>query len=326
MKAIVFNSAGDFDKVLNLTEVPVPEPCENEVRIRVHASPINPADILFINGKYRLKPLFPQIAGLEGAGIIDKLGENVNLPIGSLVAFRHKNVWAEYVVVPVEKVVVLPSDFPIEKACQFSLNPITAYALLDEATVKTDDDWILLTAGNSAVSKLIFQFAKQKNVKTIAVSRNRDDFSELNSLGATATITDDLANIENLVNEITKEKGVKCVLDAVGGELITKLINTISPFGKLVSYGLFSNENVTYHNSSIIFRNIIIKGFGIDNWLNEITEKKYKETIDELITTLANPGFKMPVAAKYPISDFTKALKKFINTRNGKIMLIADID
>ncbi|MCB9000188.1 MAG: zinc-dependent alcohol dehydrogenase family protein [Bacteroidales bacterium] len=326
MKAIVFNSTGDFDKVLNLTEVPIPEPAENEVRIKVQASPINPADILFINGKYRLKPVLPQIAGLEGAGIIDKLGEKVNMKIGSLVAFRDKNIWAEYVVVPANKLVVLPPDFPVEKACQFSLNPITAYALLDEANVRTEDEWILLTAGNSSVSKLIIQFAKLNNIKTIAVARNSDNFSELDSLGATAIITDDFANIEHRVNEITKGKGVKCVLDAVGGELISKLIKTISPFGKLISYGLISNENVTYHNSSIIFRNITIKGFGIDNWLNETTKNNYKDTIDVLISILINPGFIMPVAAKYPLTEYKKAFEKYIHTRNGKILLIASFD
>ena len=322
MKAIVFDHPGDFDKVLSLKEVPVPEPGENEVRIKVLASPINPADILFVNGKYRVKPLFPQIAGLEGAGIIDKLGTGANLPVGALVAFRHKKVWAEYVVVPVEKITLLPADFPIEKACQFSLNPVTAYALLDEGNLKNEDEWLLLTSGNSAVSKLIIQLAKMKNYKTIAVTRRSGDFAGLKALGATATILDDPANIENTISEITEGKGVKCILDAVGGDLISRLLKTISQYGKLVSYGLLSAENVTYHNSDIIFRNITIKGFGIDNWLSEISETRRKEVIGDLIQIMKNTDFKQPVAATFKFADFDKSFEKFKNTRDGKIILI----
>ncbi len=322
MRAIVFNNTGEPGEVLGLAEVPVPEPGKNEVRIRVLASPLNPADILFVNGKYRIKPSFPQIAGLEGAGIIDELGENVNLPPATLVAFRHKNVWAEYTVIPIEKIIVLPNGFSIDKASQFSLNPITAFALLEEANIKTDDDWLLLTAGNSAVSKQIIQFAQLKNIKTITVTRSSDDFSELKTLGVTATLTDDLENIEEVVNEITNGKGVKCVLDAVGGELINRLIKSISQFGKLISYGLISKDAVSYHNSTIIFRNITIKGFGIDQWLSEISETKYKETIDALISILKNPDFKLPVAAKFTLAEFAKAFGKFQQTRNGKIILM----
>jgi len=323
MKAIVFDQAGKPEQVLALKEIPIPEPGENEVRVRLLASPINPADILFIAGRYRIQPSFPQVAGLEGAGIVDKCGNGVKLLKGVLVAFRNRNVWAEFVIVPVAKITQLPFDFPIEKACQFSLNPVTAYALLSEANV-SGKEWLLLTAGNSAVSKMIIQMAGLRNLKVISISRSERDFAELKSLGATATLTDDIENISKSVQEITNGKGVKCVLDSIGGKLITELIKNLAPFGKLVSYGVISSENVDYHNSNLVFKNITIKGFGVDAWLSDLAAEKRTETFDHLISMLENPLFQMPVAARYRFEEFRSAIVDFANAKSGKVVFIPD--
>jgi NADPH:quinone reductase-like Zn-dependent oxidoreductase len=139
MKAVVFKNSGDPIKVLEIQEMPLPEPKDNEVRVKIIASPINPADFLFIKGLYRIKPKFTQVAGLEGVGIIEKVGKNVSLELNTLIAFRHRNVWAEYAIIPIEKITPLPADFPIEKASQFSSNPMTAFALIEESSVKSNE-------------------------------------------------------------------------------------------------------------------------------------------------------------------------------------------
>ena len=69
MKAVVFEKVGTPYDVLQVQEVPMPEPATGEVRVKMLSSPINPADMLFISGKYRIKPQFPQITGLEGVGM-----------------------------------------------------------------------------------------------------------------------------------------------------------------------------------------------------------------------------------------------------------------
>ena len=75
-------------------------------------------------------------------------GGDDDYPINGLVAFRHKNVWSEYVSIPKTKVILLPNNFPVEKAAQLSLNPITAWALLEEINAK-ENEWIILSAGHS---------------------------------------------------------------------------------------------------------------------------------------------------------------------------------
>jgi hypothetical protein len=114
---------------------------------------VNPGDFLFIENLYPepKKPVFPgQIAGSHGAGVVVKVGQHVTLEVGTVVAFSYYNAWAEYAAVPEEWLIPLPSDCPIEVVAQF-VNPITAWDLLKDAAVQPGD-WLVLTAGNSAVS------------------------------------------------------------------------------------------------------------------------------------------------------------------------------
>src|SRR5882757_4092386 len=143
MKTIVFNTTGKAEEVLELIQKETPVPGDHEVLVKMAASPINPSDLFFIQGTYRFKPSFPdQTAGFEGAGIVERAGREVSIAPGTLVAFFYKQAWAEYVVLPAKDLAVLPPDFPIEKAAQFSLNPFTAWGLLDAAQ-PLGGEWML---------------------------------------------------------------------------------------------------------------------------------------------------------------------------------------
>jgi NADPH2:quinone reductase len=102
MKALVFREKGKAEDVLRLVEVTLAPPEPNEVVVKTIASAINPNDFMFVEKQYRLMPIFPQIAGFEGCGILVDHNGNHEIPVGSLVSFRHKNVWGEYVHVPKE--------------------------------------------------------------------------------------------------------------------------------------------------------------------------------------------------------------------------------
>ncbi len=324
MKAITFEKAGTPEQVLQINNVPIPTPGDNEVLVRILASPINPADLLFISGRYRVSPDFPQIAGLEGVGIIEKVGKNQNYETGTLVAFRHKGVWAEYALIPVDRLIILPKNFPIEKGSQLALNPITAYALLEQANIRTSE-WLLLTAANSAISKIIIQLAKIKEINTIAVVRNDDETSVLQNIGATEVVTTQSDNIVREILDITSGRGVTCLLDAVGGPLLSALMEVMASNGQIISYGLMDAANVTYHNSAVIFKNLTIKGFGIDAWLEKNAEKKYG-AFNFLINTIAADDFEMPIAAKFSFGDYQQAFDLYKSrTNHGKILLTNSI-
>ncbi|MDI9258167.1 zinc-dependent alcohol dehydrogenase family protein [Flavobacterium sp. YZ-48] len=322
MNALQFSETGTPDTVLQLTKISIPEPGPNEIRIKVRASPINPADLLFIQGTYRQKPVFPQTAGLEGTGIIDKVGPGVARAKGQLVAFRHKGAWAEYVILPLDKIIELPGDFPLEKACQMALNPITAYALLKETKLKRND-WLVVTAGNSAIAQIIVQLAQLKKINTILVVRSwsQNDDEYLKKLGAKAVLESNSKDLADRIVKLTNAEGINSIVDAVGGDITNILLNTLKPGGMMITYGLLSNEKVSFHNSEIIFKNITIKGFGVDYWLNTLTTKELLKMHSFLTTTIGKPNFIMPAVKKYNAKKIQSALQDYKTHRNGKIVL-----
>lgn len=320
MKAIILNKAESGKDVLSVIDAEIPICRENEVLIRMIKSPINPADILFIKGKYRQKPTPCQIVGFEGVGIVEETSFNNNRLKGKLVAFRHQNTWAEYVAIPFDKLTVLPDDFPIDKACQFSLNPLTAQALIHESGVKYED-WLVLTAGASSVSRLIVQLTKGLGIRIISIVRDSKDIEPLKSLGADVVLkTDD--NVQEMIPALIGRGNLQAVIDSVGGAQTSGLIKIISQNGRLLLYGLQSKDNVTFHNSDIIFKNLTISGFGIDDWLSKQSIESVLQLKQNLINRIKDEDFIMPVDSQWQFSDFKKAFEQIESENlNGKVLL-----
>jgi NADPH2:quinone reductase len=319
MKALYFEQTGDAQNVLSLKQFDKPTPQTNHVIVKLLAGNINPSDFFFISGTYRFKPEFPQIAGFEGAGVIDSVGNGVNLPVGTLVAFFSKNAWAEYATIPQEDVIVLPHDFPVDKAGQFSLNPITAWGLLERVAIKAGD-WLLLTAGNSVVSKLLIQIAKLRNINVIATVRDTKTTATLTAYGAHVINVSDADLVES-VQQITEGKGVNAALDAVGGKTGTDVIKCLQPGGKLIIYSRLSADPVQFHNSDVLYKNLSISGFGIRSYLESKTAEQKRDIIQSLIKIIGAPEFKMEVAASYPLDDYKEAIKAVAEAKQeGKVL------
>lgn len=320
MRALIFNQTGAPGDVLEVRDINLPQPGKGEVTVKMLASPINPADFLFINGVYRIKPEFPQIAGFEGCGIVTDNGGAGTMPNGTLVAFRHKNAWSELVNVPIDKIVPLPDSFPVEKAAQLSLNPLTAWAVLEQSRAGAGD-WLVLSAGTSAVSKLIIQFAKKKGIKTIVIVREQSQTELLLSLGASAVIPDnDLEQIARQIEAAASGARICSFIDAVGGDLATKVIPVIGTNGTVICYGLISNKNVAYHNADIIFKLITIEGFGIDKWMAGKTRMQLGSIWEQIIARVGEPGFIMQTAGQYAPEEYVAALKESRTTSTGKVL------
>lgn len=320
MKALIFNEPGNPEEVLEYSEIDKPVPGPNEVLVHVLGSPIHPADLMFIKGKYRYKPEFPQTAGLEGAGIIEAAGDNTRTPPGTLVAFSARRAWAEYITLPELELIILPENFPVEKSIQFCLNPFTAWGLLDVSGTQSGD-WLLLTAGNSAVSKVIIQLARLRNIRTIAVVRNIRQTEALKNIGANAVLSSDDQNIDDEIKGLTGGEGVNAALEAVGGETGTMVLRNTAPFGRVIIYGLLEDEPVKYFNSQFIFRNLILRGFGIRGYLQSQTKQQREDMLSVLIKEMGKPGFRLPVDGEYSPEKFKEALtENSMKNREGKVI------
>jgi NADPH2:quinone reductase len=318
MEAIIFGRVGEPADVLRHTEVAVP--ADNQVLVKVVARPIHPADLAFIRGQYRARPQFPQAAGLEGAGVVVKSPANAPFPIGTRVAFRYPGSWAEYAAVPPERLIEIPADIPDDVACQISLNPITAWALLDEARVSAGD-WIMLTAATSTVSNLIAAIAKQRGVNVIGIVRGAAADGSARSL-ASHVISISEPDLPGALSAIAGDRRIAALLDSVGGSNTPKLFQALAPGARIIAYGVQDREPAAVTNAMLIYSNLIWKGFGIDRWLSEFSDDRRARMIQELWSMVRDRTLTLPVASKHRLGQFRDALAADARSgRAGKVLL-----
>jgi NADPH2:quinone reductase len=329
MKAVVFDRIGSPADVLQLREVPVPEIGDHDVLIKMVAASVNPGDFLFIENLYPepKKPVFPgQIAGNHGTGVVVRAGQKVGFKAGTLVAFSYYNTWAEYAAVPVEWLIPLPAQFPIEVAAQF-VNAITAWDLLEESAVQPGG-WLALTAGNSAVSTMVLNFAKLRKINVISIVRTRQDPLDLKAWRAAEVI--ELGKLSTglgeRVAEITKQKGVNAVIDCVGGAMASDLIRSLALGGQFVIYGGFSPEKFQLHNFDVLMKGAGIKSY-IYRYFFSPPRADDRGFLDEIAGISAGPEFNVRIGGVHALGDFKTAIAEtWDRPESGKrILKMADL-
>jgi NADPH:quinone reductase-like Zn-dependent oxidoreductase len=156
---------------------------------------------------------------------------------------------------------VAASVNPGDVAAQF-VNPITAWDLLREAAVQPGD-WLALTAGNSAVSTMVLNFAKLKKVNVISIVRTAHEQLNLKEWGAAEVV--ELSKLPKglaeEIAEITDQNGVNAVIDCVGGPIASELIRSLSNGGQFLIYGGFSSEKFQLHSFDLLMKGARIKPY-----------------------------------------------------------------
>lgn len=145
-------------------------------------SPVNPADINTIQGKYPSKPTLPAVPGNEGVGEIIDLGSNVeNLKIGDRVVPNASNIgtWRTEGIYKSDDLMKIPKDIGTVEASMLNVNPCTAYRMLKDFVQLNSGDTVIQNGGNSAVGQLVTQLCKIWNYKNVSVVRDRSDISDL---------------------------------------------------------------------------------------------------------------------------------------------------
>lgn len=320
MKALLFEQPGKPLEALTIKDIEQPTPGKGEVLVKVSKANIIPADIMFIQGMYGLQPELPQIAGFEATGRIEKIGDEVPLPVGIDVIFTATGTWAEYVCVDARSVIPKPKDMPDEVACQAFVNPLTAFGMLQEANLAAGD-WLLLTAANSAFSKLVIQLASERDIQVIGTVRNDDQKQPLLDLGAKHVINSENENVYKEVKKATDGTFIKAAFDAVGGPLGDKVLNVLQSNGQLFIYGALSLQPIPVNSGLMIFKNLHIKGFWLSNWLMSLSKDERNKVIPKVLGLLTQQSLKTNVEAEYPLEDFAKAIAHMEKPgRSGKIL------
>ncbi|AUD05272.1 zinc-dependent alcohol dehydrogenase family protein [Spirosoma pollinicola] len=321
MKSIIFTQAGKPVDVLKPTDIALPEPGPKEVRIKVIAAPINPSDIMFVQNMYGIRPQFPSGVGFEGVGIVDALGEGVEMQTGIRVSFTSVGTWSEYAIAHQRSLIPVPEAMPDEVAAQLFVNPFTAYAMVQDSGVP-EGGWLMLTAVGSAFGKLVIQLCAMRGIKTIGTVRRDDMNDELTALGLTEVINTETENLAARVKQITDGVGVACVLDAVGGHTATEAFKCLAKGGTMLIYGLMSLQDPILNAGLMIFRELTVKGFWLTDWMRRVDSHTRQDVAQNVIELLTSGKIQLPVEASYPLDQIAEAIDHADRPgRRGKILL-----
>jgi NADPH:quinone reductase-like Zn-dependent oxidoreductase len=290
MKAAIFNDFGPPAEVLQVRDVPLPEPGREMVRVRLLMSPINPSDLLYVHGVYPMKAALPATPGFEGVGVIDKAGPGWMKVIRGLRPGRRvvaiNNVsgnWQEYAIIPARQAIPIPSFLTDEQAATFFVNPASAFVMVRHLLKVPQGAWLLQTAAGSALGRMVIRLGKQFGFKTINVVRRREQIEELTKLGGDAVICTEEESVPTKVRALTGGSGVRYALDAVGGRTGTQAVESLGRGGKLVVYGALAMEPMVIPSRLLLTNNKKLEGF----WLSEWSQRQGVVTLLRLFRDVA---------------------------------------
>lgn len=325
MRSLRFSQFGPPADVLSLEEMPLPEPREGQVRIRLTHRPINPADLLTVTGQYGRLPPLPATPGGEGTGVIDALSPGMSgLEIGQRVIPLGPSggTWAEYVLADAARLLPVPESVSDQTAAQFVVNPVTAWVMLEEVLALEAGDWLLQTAAGSTLGRVVLQIAQLRGYKTVNLVRRAEQTEELLRLGADAVFSTSEKNLVEHVRALTGGSGVTGVIDAVGGATGSLALQCLRPGGTMLVYGMLSEEPLPLHSGEMLFRGLTVSGFWLSHWFRTTPVANVTGTLASLLGHMAAGHLVPPVEAEYDLSDFAAALAHAQQPgRQGKVLL-----
>ncbi|MEM6986358.1 MAG: zinc-dependent alcohol dehydrogenase family protein [Pseudomonadota bacterium] len=319
MKQAFYEQHGHAPDVVSIREVAAQPLTPGQSRVKILRSPINPSDIAQIAGQYGLQPPLPAPAGMEGIGeIIEVCGEGH--PVGTLVLLADPpGAWVTERVFPTAALVpVPPAD--IDQLSMLTVNPATAYLLLSSYVDLKPKDWIIQSAGNSAVGRYITQLAKARGIRVASVVRRESALNHVLEAGSDAAFVDGDDLVERVADAL--DTAPVLAIDAVAGETFGRLASTLAHSGVAVSYGGMSGEPLRIPDEAIIFNNVSVRGFWLVNWLTTASADEMARVYGELTELVLQGQLNAPVDKVFALDDIGDALSHCVaGGRDGKVLL-----
>lgn len=311
---------------LEVVEKNTPVLGHDEVFVIMHAASCNPSDIAFIQGGYNIVKTLPAVPGFEGSGtIIESSLDNKDLIGKKVSCFIQDDIdgtWAEYFKLKKSDFIILSEDMDLDQAACFSVNPLTAYALVEIAKARHSKA-IVQNAAGGQVPLLVRQLAKAKGIKTIDIVRKSETAEKLKTEGEEYVIIEQEKDFPEKLKQLANELKATTAFDAVAGPLSARIINAMPSGSEMVVYGGLSNKQISDINPmDIIFRNKLISGFNLVKWKGELPPFEFIKIIDELQQLFIKGELKTNIQGEFEINDIVQGLKTYLgNMSNGKVLI-----
>jgi NADPH2:quinone reductase len=321
MKAILIKQTGG-PEVLQLADMPVPQPKPNEAVVKLAASGVNFIDVYQREGRYKVA--LPFVPGQEGAGVVTAIGPDVkSLKPGDHVAWTSiLGSYAEYAVVPADRVVHVPQGVSDQQAAAAMLQGMTAHYLIYDTFPLKRGQTALVHAAAGGVGRLLVQMAHNIGARVIATASTEEKAKLAQEAGADEVIRYMQTDFEVETKRLTGGGGVDVVYDGVGKTTFEKGLNVLRPRGMMVLFGGSSGAVPPFDPIQLSQKGSL--------YLTRPTLNQYIASTEELqarsaavFMMIAEGKLQLRIAHTYPLADAAKAHRDLEGRATaGKLLLI----
>lgn len=325
MKAVVIARAGG-PEVLEIRKREAPEPGPGQIRVRVHTSALNRADLLQRRGGYAAPPGAPEdISGLEYAGEVDALGPGAGLwAAGSRVmGIVGGGGHAEYVCVHEREAMRVPHNLSWEEAGAVPEAFMTAYdAMFRQLDVQMGDR-LLIHAVGSGVGTAAVQLARAASVKTLGTSRTEAKLRRALEIGLDVAIDSSAeGSWRNRVESATEGEGVSAILDLVGGAFLEDNLRVLAPRGRAIVVGTVAGSSARLDLGLLLRKRLTLLGTVLRSRPVEEKIALARDFSDSVLPLFASGRVRAIVDRTYSFEEIRTAHAQMeANDSFGKIVL-----
>jgi NADPH2:quinone reductase len=313
MRAIQQRAFGG-PEVLELVDLPVPEPDDGQVLIRVARAGMNFADTHQRRNEYLAAQELPLVPGTEVAGVREDTGERV-------VALTGSGGYAEYAVAPAALTFPIPDDVDDATALALLVQGLTAWHLYRTSARVMPGETVVVVAGAGGVGSLAVQLGRPMGagrvIATASTQAKRDLALEL---GADAAVDGTPEGLKDRLIEANLGRQVDVVFEMAGDGVFDACLAALAPFGRLVAYGIASGEGNELHTRKLMGRSRAVVGFWLMHCLGR--PAMVDEALADLYARAARGELRAVVGATYPLSAAAQAQTDLAERRTtGKVLL-----
>jgi NADPH:quinone reductase-like Zn-dependent oxidoreductase len=324
VKALWHEAHGEPRDVLRFVEHAPEAPGPGEVVIRMEAAAMHIADVRTVQGALGLAKPLPRAPGYEGVGRVARVGAGVTRwrvgdrafpPIGS-------GTFREEVRVAADAALPAPEGDAAQLAF-LTVNPPTAWCLLEDFVPLAAGDWVVQNCANSNVGRYLAVLARLRGVRTVNVVRRPDSVDELRALGGDVVLVDG-PDLAARVRAVTGGAAIRLGIDAVAGAGTQRIAECLADGGRVVCYGAMSQQPCALDFYFLLFRDVSLCGFSTTRQMATRAPEAQRALYARLAGLVADGTLEARIAAEYDLAHGVEAFEHALRVgpdRPGKILL-----
>jgi len=308
-----------------LADLPVPQPGEGEVRIKVAACGVGFVDSLVALGRYQVKPPLPHVPGGEIGGVVDALGPGVTrFAPGERILAQVRGGFAEYAIASERAVSRIPDRMSMNQAAGFRVNYGTAlHGLRDRAALKAGETLVVIGAAGG-VGLAAVQVGRLLGATVIGVASTEEKRRFVKEAGAAVTLDRTPEGWRDRLKAVAPQ-GIDVVFDPVSGPLLQPAFRSLGWRGRYLVVGFAGGDIPALPVNLPLLKGAALVGVDYRQFGAVFQAEAAASELEELLAWVAKGELDVPVGRTFPFGEYREALKYALSgDGTGKTILAVD--